>query len=266
MKFLNHPLGKVFIFVALATIFQNCTTPQKAIVPSSPTPSVKLAEGQTKTTTEKKTEYERWQQRAEYTMDVDFNHTKHQYSGTQTLVYYNNSTDELSKAFYHLFMNAFQPGSSMDVRSRLISDPDPRVTDRISKLKPDEIGFLKIKSLKMNGKACSFETVGTILEVTLPEKIAPLSKVVFECEFDGQVPKQIRRNRTARKRPLSITVLWCVVILLCSWLAVNELAARLVQKPKQPHPSDALFATNAPIYIFNIEVRGPALEALSLRC
>ena len=77
------------------------------------------------------------------------------------------------------------------------------------------------------------------------------------------MPKQIRRNRTARKRPLSITVLWCVVILLCSWLAVNELAARLVQKPKQPHPSDALFATNAPIYIFNIEVSGPALEALT---
>ena len=199
MKFLNHLLGKVFTLVAFVAIFQNCTTSQKATSSSTSTPSpvpsgVKLAEGQAKSLTEKKTEYERWQQRAEYTMDVDFDHKKHQYSGTQTLVYYNNSTDELSKAFYHLFMNAFQPGSSMDVRSRLISDPDPRVTDRIFKLKPDEIGYLKIKSLKMNGKACSFETVGTILEVTLPEKIAPLSKVVFECEFDGQVPKQIRRN------------------------------------------------------------------------
>ena len=154
MKFLNHPLGKVFTLVAFVAIFQNCTTSQKATSSSTSTPSVKLAEGQAKSLTEKKTEYERWQQRAEYTMDVDFDHKKHQYSGTQTLVYYNNSTDELSKAFYHLFMNAFQPGSSMDVRSRLISDPDPRVTDRIFKLKPDEIGYLKIKSLKMNGKAC----------------------------------------------------------------------------------------------------------------
>ena len=46
----------------------------------------------------------------------------------------------------------------------------------------------------MNGKPCTFKTEGTILEVELPEKIAPLSKVVFECEFDGQVPIQIRRS------------------------------------------------------------------------
>jgi hypothetical protein len=82
----------------------------------------------------------------------------------------------------------------MDIRSRTIEDPDPRVRDRISKLKPDEIGYLKVKSLTMNGKKCAFKTEGTILEVNLPEKIDPLSKVVFEMEYDGQVPLQIRRN------------------------------------------------------------------------
>ncbi len=186
----------ILAFLIIAS-FENCTT-TKQNTPVLKTPNTEGVQprpaSQSNTVTEKKIEYERWQQRAEYTMNMDFDHTKHQYSGTQKLVYYNNSTDELDKAFYHLYMNAFQPGSSMDVRSRTISDPDPRVTDRISKLKPNEIGYLKIKSLTMNGKPCQFETVGTILEVTLPEKIAPLSKVVFECEFDGQVPIQIRRN------------------------------------------------------------------------
>ena len=137
--------------VCTVFLFGNCKTPQQT-APSTPYIS----------NTTPKVQYERWQQRAEYSMDVDFDDYKHQYSGKQTLVYHNNSTDELSKAFYHLYMNAFQPGSAMDMRSRTISDPDPRVSDRISKLKPDEMGYLKIKSLTMNGKKCSFTTEGTI--------------------------------------------------------------------------------------------------------
>ena len=173
---------RLLTIVFAAFILQNCTTP-KATQSSASGMSI-----------DKKIEYERWQQRAEYTMSVDFDHTKHQYSGKQKLVYYNNSTDPLDKVFYHLYMNAFQPGSSMDVRSRTISDPDPRVGERISKLKPNEIGFLDVKKLTLDGVPCQFEHNGTILEVKLPNKIAPLSKVVFECEFEGQVPIQIRRN------------------------------------------------------------------------
>ncbi len=137
---------------------------------------------------------DRWQQRAEYLMDVDFDHTKHQYHGTQRLTYYNNSPDELKQVFYHLYPNAFQPGSAMDVRSRTIPDPDGRIGDRISKLKPDEMGFLKINFLKINGKSIPFRTEGTILEIVLPEGIAPGARVVFETDFSGQVPVQIRRS------------------------------------------------------------------------
>jgi hypothetical protein len=95
---------------------------------------------------------DRWQQRVKYEMNIDFDVTNHRYRGTQKLTYSNNSPDTLTKVFYHLYLNAFQPGSQMDVRARLISDPDPRVKDRISKLSPDEIGYEKIKSLKQNGK------------------------------------------------------------------------------------------------------------------
>ena len=174
------------LFVAATTlaVFVQCNTP-KATVATPVTPSV---------STPANASGERWQQRAEYAMDVDFDHTRHQYSGKQTLVYYNNSGENLNRAFYHLYFNAFQPGSIMDVRSLNISDPDPRVGSRISKLKPSEIGYLNVKNLKMNGKPCTFKVEGTILEVELPTTIAPLSKVVFECEFDGQVPIQIRRS------------------------------------------------------------------------
>lgn len=135
-----------------------------------------------------------WQQRAEYTMEIDMDVKKHQLSGKQTLVYYNNSPETLDQVFYHLYFNAFQPGSMMDTRSRLISDPDRRVQDRISKLSPEEIGYQKIKTLTQDGAAVSFKEVGTILEVKLARPIAPGSKTVFEMEFEAQVPVQIRRS------------------------------------------------------------------------
>ena len=135
-----------------------------------------------------------WQQQANYQMNIDFDAEKHQFQGKQKLVYTNNSPDVLDKVFYHLYFNAFQPGSMMDVRSRTISDPDQRVRDRIASLKPNEIGYHRIKSLKQDGKALQYEVVGTILEVKLATPIAPQKSSTFEMEFESQVPIQIRRN------------------------------------------------------------------------
>ncbi|HEY0744618.1 MAG TPA: M1 family metallopeptidase [Chryseosolibacter sp.] len=136
----------------------------------------------------------RWQQRADYTMDIKFDVTTHRFTGTQKLIYTNNSPDTLRKVYYHLYYNAFQPGSMMDVRSRTIADPDPRVQDRISKLKPEEIGYQHIQSLKQDGKDVSHSVNGTILEVVLAKPILPNGKATFDMKFESQVPLQIRRT------------------------------------------------------------------------
>ncbi len=135
-----------------------------------------------------------WQQHVDYTMDVDVDVNNYQYKGKQTLVYTNNSPDDLNKVFYHLYFNAFQPGSQMDVRSLNIKDPDRRVRDRISKLQPNEIGYIKVGSLKQNGVEVSHETVGTVLEVQLNKPIKSGETVTLEMDFDAQVPEQIRRS------------------------------------------------------------------------
>ena len=136
---------------------------------------------------------DRWQQRVEYKMNVELNAKKHQFEGTQSIVYYNNSPDTLHRIFYHLYFNAFQPGSEMDVRSITIADPDPRVGDRISKLSKKERGYIEVKELKMNGDKATLVAEGTILEVTLVKPILPHSKATLELTFEGQVPLQIRR-------------------------------------------------------------------------
>ncbi len=148
----------------------------------------------------------RWQQRVEYDMDVKLDVKSHQFSGTQKLVYYNNSNDTLFKVYYHLYFNAFQPGSMMDVRSRTIVDPDRRIGDRISKLSPSEIGRQNILSLKQDGKATSYTVDGTILEVTLAKPILPKSKTAFDMKFEGQVPIQIRRSGRDSKEGIAYSM------------------------------------------------------------
>jgi len=147
-----------------------------------------------------------WQQHANYKMDVVMDVKNYQYKGTQELVYTNNSSDTLKRVFYHLFNNAFQPGSEMDARIQSIIDPDKRMVDsinvagkalkvsRIKNLKPIEIGYLNISNFKQDGLIASTKTVGTILEVTLAKPILPNSKTTFTLDFDGQVPMQIRRS------------------------------------------------------------------------
>ena len=147
-----------------------------------------------------------WQQQIDYSMDIDVDVNKYQYKGTQKAVYTNNSPDELTKVFYHLYFNAFQPGSQMDVRSLNIKDPDRRVGDRISKLQPDEIGYIKVNSLQQNGVSVAFETVGTILEVTLDTPIKSGESVTFDMLFEAQVPVQIRRSGRNNKEGVALSM------------------------------------------------------------
>lgn len=147
-----------------------------------------------------------WQQSVSYTMDIDFDSEKHQFKGTQKLVYTNASPDVLSKVFYHLYFNAFQPGSAMDIRSRTIADPDGRIGSRIAELSESEIGYQKIKSLKQDGKKLDFEIVGTVMEVTLAAPIQPGATTMFEMEFESQVPEQIRRSGRFNKEGVDYTL------------------------------------------------------------
>ena len=149
---------------------------------------------------------DRWQQAVDYTMNISLNVENHNFEGTQKLIYTNNSPDTLNKVFYHLYFNAFQPGSMMDVRSRNIKDPDRRVTDRISKLTPEEIGILKPTSLLQDNLATKYAIEGTILEVELAKPILPNSSTVLEMNFEGQVPLQIRRSGRDNKEGIDYSM------------------------------------------------------------
>lgn len=151
---------------------------------------------------------DRWQQRISYNIDVKMNVATNRFNGIEKIDYYNNSPDTLYRVFFHTYWNAFQPNSSMDVRSRELGktvlgmnsqgdevrDWDPRVKDRILNLKPDEIGYQKVSVVRVNGKAQILKEHETILEVVLNKPLFPKSKTLFQVNFEAQVPVQVRRS------------------------------------------------------------------------
>jgi hypothetical protein len=149
-----------------------------------------------------------WQQHVAYKMDVHLNVQTNILTGKQTIVYTNNSPDTLHQLFFHLFYNAFHPGSMMDEVSRSteflvvgrnsrgkeVTDFDGRFKYHINEMKPDEEGYVHIKHLSIDGKAVLFTENETILQVALDKPIAPKQAVNIGTEFESQVPKLSRRS------------------------------------------------------------------------
>jgi hypothetical protein len=159
-----------------------------------------------------------WQQHVDYKMDVSIDVKTYQYKGKQELIYTNNSPDTLHRVFYHLYNNAFQPGSEMDKRLQSIKDPDGRMVtktkvgdkeikeSRIAKLQPNEMGYLHISNFKQDGITAVAKEVETILEVMLAQPILPGKSTTFTLDFEGQVPVQIRRSGRNNKEGVELSM------------------------------------------------------------
>ena len=147
-----------------------------------------------------------WQQNADYEMNVDIDVESYRFNGSQEILYTNNSPDTISKVYYHLYFNAFKPGSQMDVRSLNISDPDSRVRDRISKLGANEEGDLSVFELKQDGKPVFFEQQETVLLARLNKVLLPGKKTKLTLLFEGVVPKQIRRSGRNNKDGVALSM------------------------------------------------------------
>jgi hypothetical protein len=141
-------------------------------------------------------------------MDVNVDVKSNVIKGNQVITYTNNSTDTLNRIFIHLFWNAFKPNSMMDVNSRSTenlvlgydrnSDPvkdfDRRFRKRIIEMTPEEQGYCNVLKFKYDGKIQKTKLHETILEVVLDKAILPHSSVVFNTEFECQVPLLSRRS------------------------------------------------------------------------
>lgn len=144
-------------------------------------------------------------QRLNYRMDIDFNAPQNTFSGHQQVKYENNSADTLEHIFYHLFYNAFQPGSAMEERGMFIRDQEG-FGQKINALKPSEQGWHRIDSIKINGVAQPYSITGTILKISPVTSIGPHTTVSIELWFRGQVPVTIMRTGRNNSEQVAFTM------------------------------------------------------------
>ncbi|QFG52050.1 M1 family metallopeptidase [Chryseobacterium sp.] len=152
-----------------------------------------------------------YQQFAKYAMDIDVDAANFTYNGRQTITYTNNSPDELKEVYFHLYWNAFKPGSMMDQRTQSLGkNGDSRLqkggVSTLASIPKNEEGAQNIHWIRQNGKNLKFEVQETIMKVTLDTPVKPNSTTVFTMEWDAVIPMQIRRAGRNNREGIDMTM------------------------------------------------------------
>lgn len=118
-----------------------------------------------------------WQQDVHYKMDVVVDDKEESIGGTETLTYWNNSPDELTRIYFHLYQNAFTPNSYLH---------SMREADKIKSVfgEHERKGVnTVINSLSVNGKAMAYTIDNSILYVDLAQPLKPNSGLRIDINF-----------------------------------------------------------------------------------
>jgi len=134
-----------------------------------------------------------WQQHVSYKMIIDVDAEDRSYTGKQEIVYTNNSPDTINRVFYHLYFNAFKPGSEMQVRDSEIADSDRGLSKKILALEEKDYGDVRVLELYQDGVLLSVKNQETILEASLASPLLPGEKTKLSMSFEVDVPKEVRR-------------------------------------------------------------------------
>ncbi len=118
-----------------------------------------------------------WQQDVHYRIAANVDEQTDIISSKMELSYWNNSPDTLREVFFHLYQNAFQPGSYAELNDRAHG-----TKHKFGRYEKDGKGT-EVLSLSMNGKEVKQTLDNTILRIIPNEPILPNSKTEFKFEF-----------------------------------------------------------------------------------
>lgn len=118
-----------------------------------------------------------WQQDVHYKIKATINEKTSIVNGEEELTYYNNSPDTIRFVYFHLYQNAFQPGSYYD-KMTLANGVYPKYGKYESQRKNTEI--LHITS---DGTELKREEDNTIVKVYLSRPLLPNNSTTFTISF-----------------------------------------------------------------------------------
>ena len=106
-----------------------------------------------------------WQQDVHYSIKAELFDSIDVIKAHQTISYTNNSPDELTHVFFHLYQNAFQPDSYLDKFKQSNKERTKYRKDEREKK------GTKVMNLKVDGESVEMEIDNTIMKVFICKKI-----------------------------------------------------------------------------------------------
>ncbi len=130
-----------------------------------------------------------WQQDVYYRISAYLDDSAEVIQGTEVLVYYNNSPNVLTEAYFHLYQNAVQPGSLVDELYK-----ENKTPHTFGKYEAQKLGT-EITYATVNGAKTQFQITNTVMEVALPAPLMPGDSVQFELHFKTYFDRGSIRRR-----------------------------------------------------------------------
>lgn len=133
-----------------------------------------------------------WQQDVHYTIDVKLDLNEDKLEGTERLIYTNNSPFELKELFFHLYQNAFQPGSYYDDLQK--NNGRKNVYGK----NESQLLGTQVEGLTVDGQSVKTELDNTVLKVMLNKPIPAGAQVKIDLKFktwfdaDGNVRRRMK--------------------------------------------------------------------------
>lgn len=118
-----------------------------------------------------------WQQDVHYSINAELDEKTDIISGKEKLIYWNNSPDELTVAYFHLYQNAFQPGSYLDKLQK-----SNNYRSGYGKYETQKKGTEVLK-MQVDGTDLKMELDNTILKVFLSRPLKSGESMTFDIEF-----------------------------------------------------------------------------------
>ncbi|MGC9395870.1 MAG: M1 family metallopeptidase [Anaerolineae bacterium] len=128
---------------------------------------------------------------ASYDITATYDPETHTLTGQQTAVYHNRTAAPIPNLVFHLYLNAFRSTETLWMR-------ESGMGMRGYGFDPNAPGWIRIDQLSLaDGTALSVKTLDddeTLVEVTLPQPVAPGESISVDIAFTAQFPKAFART------------------------------------------------------------------------
>lgn len=132
-----------------------------------------------------------FQQHVQVVMEVSLHPETHVLNGETWLTYRNHSPDTLTKLYFHLYTNAYRPGSVFARQEKKFFRP------QIEELGPDEMGWIRVWNLRVAGAPVMAEWPyapdSTLFRIPLPRPLLPGAEVIVEMDWAEQLSTFVDR-------------------------------------------------------------------------